>query len=325
MDFDHKKRQQFLTEEYYIETKVELKDVIVDYLSEPNNDDNSTIEEGWEDSYFLASQSMFNLFVLEYTAGCPLEVLRNNLDDLVTIFEIYSEKLRLFKKDKNEPAFDIHTFDGYYPYLSLISLCYLLHRKDLLSRVALLVDGANKKNAGEDWLIEEFLAFNEKKRYKCEDVLLPIPYFELSNAFVTDDNSISLSHLTNFLKNWYKDLASAPWHDTHIEQAGYYGYWSFEAATTVILLGIDDDSSLYQYLYYPKDLVQFAKEFVPSADDISLSKKEHLRCEAGQICPKKGEWYSPANDMEKQHFNQGEVMPEIANNPWGLTIWYMTE
>ena len=94
MDFDHKKRQQFLTEEYYIETKVELKDVIVDYLSEPNNDDNSTIEEGWEDSYFLASQSMFNLFVLEYTAGCPLEVLRNNLDDLVTIFEIYSEKLR---------------------------------------------------------------------------------------------------------------------------------------------------------------------------------------------------------------------------------------
>ena len=93
-NFIHNRRQQFLTEDYYIGTKVELKDAIIDYLSEPNNDDNSTIEEGWEDSYFLASQSMFNLFLLEYTAGFPLDVLRNNLDDLVTIFEIYSEKLR---------------------------------------------------------------------------------------------------------------------------------------------------------------------------------------------------------------------------------------
>ena len=84
-------------------------------------------------------------------------------------------------------------------------------------------------------------------------------------------------------------------------------------------------SSLYEYLYYPKDLVQFAKEFVPSADDISLSKKEHLRCEASQICPKTGEWYSPANNMEKRQFKQGEVMPVINDNPWGLTIWYMTE
>jgi len=29
--------------------------------------------------------------------------------------------------------------------------------------------------------------------------------------------------------------------------------------------------------------------------------------------------------MEKRHFNQGEVMPEIPNNAWGETIWYLTE
>lgn len=50
-----------------------------------------------------------------------------------------------------------------------------------------------------------------------------------------------------------------------------------------------------------------------------------LRSEAGQICPKTGEWYSPANNMEKCHFNQGEGMPDIKDNPWGLTIWYLTE
>ncbi|WP_215900163.1 type VI immunity family protein, partial [Acinetobacter sp. TUM15053] len=45
----------------------------------------------------------------------------------------------------------------------------------------------------------------------------------------------------------------------------------------------------------------------------------------GEICPKTGEWYSPANDMQKRHFNQGEIMPEIKDNSWGETIWYLVE
>nr|WP_240987523.1 PoNe immunity protein domain-containing protein [Cupriavidus taiwanensis] len=41
--------------------------------------------------------------------------------------------------------------------------------------------------------------------------------------------------------------------------SGYYGYWSFEAAAAVLLLGIEDDSSLHPYLYYPNELVSWAK------------------------------------------------------------------
>ncbi len=43
----------------------------------------------------------------------------------------------------------------------------------------------------------------------------------------------------------------------------------------------------------------------------------------GEICPKTGEWYSPANNMEKRYFTEGEIMPEIKDNPWGETIWYL--
>nr|WP_174506842.1 type VI immunity family protein [Acinetobacter sp. Marseille-Q1620] len=50
-----------------------------------------------------------------------------------------------------------------------------------------------------------------------------------------------------------------------------------------------------------------------------------LKATAGEICPRTGEWYSLANQMEKRHFDQGEVMPEIKNNPWGETIWYFSE
>lgn len=27
--------------------------------------------------------------------------------------------------------------------------------------------------------------------------------------------------------------------------------------------------------------------------------------------------------MEKRYFEQGEIMPEIENNSWGETIWYL--
>lgn len=43
----------------------------------------------------------------------------------------------------------------------------------------------------------------------------------------------------------------------------------------------------------------------------------------GETCPQTGEWYSPANNMEKRYFEQGEIMPEIENNSWGETIWYL--
>ena len=42
-----------------------------------------------------------------------------------------------------------------------------------------------------------------------------------------------------------------------------------------------------------------------------------------KYAPQSGEWYSPANNMEKRHFNQGDVMPDIPNNAWGETIWYL--
>ncbi len=43
----------------------------------------------------------------------------------------------------------------------------------------------------------------------------------------------------------------------------------------------------------------------------------------GETCPQTGEWYSPANNMEKRYFEQGEIMPQIENNSWGETIWYL--
>ncbi|MBJ9721112.1 DUF3396 domain-containing protein [Acinetobacter calcoaceticus] len=54
-------------------------------------------------------------------------------------------------------------------------------------------------------------------------------------------------------------------------------------------------------------------------------EQNKIKVLAGEICPKTGEWYSPANNMEKRYFAEGEIMPEIEDNSWGETIWYLIE
>ena len=41
------------------------------------------------------------------------------------------------------------------------------------------------------------------------------------------------------------------------------------------------------------------------------------------MCQRSGDWYSPANQSQSRYFEQGEIFPEIANNAWGETIWYL--
>ncbi|QFS16371.1 hypothetical protein FHP22_01900 [Acinetobacter indicus] len=50
---------------------------------------------------------------------------------------------------------------------------------------------------------------------------------------------------------------------------------------------------------------------------------ENLKGFAGQICQRTGSWWSPANQLQSRYFEQGEVFPEIENNSWGETIWYL--
>jgi hypothetical protein len=61
----------------------------------------------------------------------------------------------------------------------------------------------------------------------------------------------------------------------------------------VLLLGIEDDSSLHKYLYYPKDLVAWAREHAKLTRKAPQPGTLRLRCEAGQPCPKTGFWFTP--------------------------------
>jgi hypothetical protein len=44
------------------------------------------------------------------------------------------------------------------------------------------------------------------------------------------------------------------------------------------------------------------------------------RCLSGQPCPREGFWFTPAKADSRQHFEQGQVMPEVGGD-YGATIW----
>ena len=333
MEFHKVRRQQFLGESTYTEALSFYAHLEQELLK------NVLENESYPASIARLSHTIaFNKFcrlVLRYTGGGSIEAMRQELEEVIAAYEQHGNTLWAATGDRNETVFDLHGIDDYCQLMQLIGLCFLLHRRDLLSRIAALQDGESGANGGADNLYEEFMAhgLGAETRYESDWISATKPYQALSDALFTSTNDEALKHLHRFLKHWYKDLAGTGWHDSHKpdeagNQGGYYGYWSFEAGAAVLLLGIEDDSSLHQYLYYPTDLVAWSREHAhlsePGSGGSGIANAERLHCEAGQPCPHEGWWFTPAKADSRRFFKQGEVMPAFSTD-YGSTIWQWDE
>ncbi|MDD1968837.1 PoNi-like cognate immunity protein [Pseudomonas putida] len=330
MSFHEKRRQQFLGERYYNETISAIPEVIHMFQQSPAGS-GSTEQEGWMISQRRVAANLFDQLFLEYTAGQPIESMRQLVGQIVNAYEIYGQSLWRHHNNQNEPVFEFVLTDDYAALMQLIGLCFLLHRRDLLPRIAALQDGVDGENGGADVLFEEFMihAMGPDIRYESDYLCALKPYEPLFYALTEDTNTKQLAELHTFLKRWYKDLAGCAWHDAHKpnengEQGGYFGYWSFEAGAAVILLGIEDDSSLHQYLYYPKDLVAWSRAHAAQYPDGGMTATATIQStniQAGQACLKTGWWFTPTRADSRRFFQKGATFPAIENSDYGATFW----
>lgn len=334
MTFEKQRRQQFLGETRYLTEKKRMPESIVYFAHNPVGSGSSALQKDMLARQTSAEERLDLLF-LKYTAGEPIEPLRTDLEEVVAAYECYGEHLWKYTGDRNEVVFTFVDLDGYSQLMQLIGLCFLLHRRDLLPRLAALQDGmdaigpAGEGNGGSDWIYEEFMShgLGAETRFESEQLCCSKPYECLADALSSVDNDTALKDLNLFLKHWYKDLAGTAWHDCHKpseagNMSGYYGYWSFEAGAAVLLLGIEDDSSLHKYLYYPKDLVAWAREnadrFLGGALDAATKPRSNVP--AGQPCPEAGWWFTPAQSGSRRYFKQDESMPSLGGD-YGETLW----
>ena len=85
----------------------------------------------------------------------------------------------------------------------------------------------------------------------------------ISDAIRGETKEEQLEELNAYLKDWYREMVgmSDLEYQSHLdpEQNGYCGYWAFEAAAIAYLDDLDD-TELRQSPYYPKDMVDWARE-----------------------------------------------------------------
>jgi hypothetical protein len=324
-DFSAKRRQQFITSRYaglQLARREKMKSALESELNVPDIDT--------EDVSLLRATGADNPFewlLLHYTAGDPIEPLRAQLGEVIEAYEHYQEALGVFEDTPLIAPLGLDRLDDFERCLQLIGLCYLLHRRDLLPRIAKLEDPGY---AGEDTLYEDLLAHELEGRFEVDSWYHDAPYRDLVNSLYRDTPAESLSDLQKYLKAWYPAFKTVPWHDGHLRMTetdgDYYGYWAFEAGAVAYLLDLDDSS--ITHMVYPKDLVAWARAHKHLSEDAAgtttSSNATRLRCEAGEPCLRTGHWFTPAQANSRREFQAGELMPSVGGD-YGLTIWQWDE
>ena len=314
-NFAVRRRQPFISESYFEYFSKRYPEYIEVWSTDVPNINASEQEKRALAAADVANYT-FGLFCLRYTGGAPLDELRNDLPGVVEAYERYTKYLREHKEDAEYPPFKFRDLGDYERAMQLIGLCYLLGRRDLLPRLAQMLDGAY---LGQDTLYEDLFAFELKDRYDVDEWYHE-SYRDLINSMYCDSEEESIADIKTYLDAWYPAMEGTPWHDTHLtmtEQGGaYFGYWAFEAGAIVYLLGLDD-TRFRDHIVYPKDLVDYARQHFP------LDQEQHpaqYRVLPGEPCPKTGEWMVGHTPRTARRFNKGEIMPEL-NLDTGATIW----
>lgn len=306
------KRQKFLSDSQY-EIFLKESDEVIRFLESNRFESETDEEERSLRARYFQRLALDRLFIT-YTAGQPIDALLPILEEVIEGYETWQQALALREGITNIAPLAIDDWPYQYEEcVQVISLCILLHRKDLLKRFVILIDQAGY--AGGDTLYEDLLRKVLPERLDvdqwCHD-----SYTLLIRAIYASSRSEASELLRNYCKDWYSGFEQAPWHDSHLQgdEGSYVGYWAFEAAAVAFLYDIDD--SQVDHMVYPKDLAEYARNYK------ALSSPQVGRIESGKPCSKSGYWFTPAQSNSRRYFNQGEIMPSFSGSNWGDTLWY---
>jgi hypothetical protein len=176
---------------------------------------------------------------------------------------------------------------------------------------------------GADAVLEELFKFYFPDRPDLDQWLWDQPYRLLLDAIDDPVPEERAKLMKKFVKRWYPALrGKAGFWGKHEEIepdfSPYTGYWNMCAAAFTYLYDIDD-TSYRDEITYPKDLVDYARS-KPRRPVSQENCGQILRVLGGQICPREGYWFSPANDNSLKLFKADETMPEF-DSEYGATIW----
>jgi hypothetical protein len=176
--------------------------------------------------------------IAKYSSGSELNELKSDFPDVIN---------RLEKGWQNERQ-KIY-FDNYVLMLWMLSLGVLLEISDAdFKKIVTVVDNSGQK----DFLYDTIISSKLMDRKINSEILYAKEFGFLKKLMESKD----ITELEIYLnKNWYKKMKLTYWFDNDKNKNDvFFGYWSFESAVIVKILGLNG-TLLKEQPYYPYDLV----------------------------------------------------------------------
>lgn len=265
--------------------------------------------------------STFDWMSLQYSAGAPVSLLAEVWPHALDWAGEYGRFHADYHASEENRSGDITPHvalvseEYWYAALRLVCFGLLTGNADKMPRVMAFIDYANADLEIYDGLLERLVAPWVPGRPIPDRATRHLPYRKLFKVFDAEPEHRP-ALMAKYLDEWYHASRREPYIDQHGEaDTVFYGYWSWEAAATTVMLGIDD-SSYRDMPFYPKDLADFARQ---NTDGEADAKPD--RVPAGKPCPRSGWWYTPAQAGSRRHFKQGDVFQKIERTDYGETFW----
>lgn len=233
---------------------------------EENREDIKSLEEDTKNG--IQRYSKDNKSIIE---GAYLANFRYEMEDIRAKYSL-GEDVSVIEKDFHNAIYDLENTGsreiGYLSLIWMISLGILLETdKKNIERLKKIVD---KKNVN-DAVIDFLLCASDIGYTKMTNVYFKEnPYAktrEIIELAQTDKKEASKRLQTYMEKEWFKGHYDYEWKNAH-KEPGYVGYWSFETAALVKILGLDD-TSLKDNNHYPYDLAHYKNEMKFKHIDLS--------------------------------------------------------
>lgn len=166
------------------------------------------------------------------------------------------DDLNEIKHDFESALKDLQMVNGNHRYedlLIILSMAILFDvNKSLLLEVRRIID----EDQVDDFLIRFLLNYIYPDVSQSQNVKFQKPYGFLKT--ILENPQGSEVFLKDYLeKIWYQQSSDTGWYDIHKSEHNLYsGYWSFESAAIVKILGLNDES-LKECQYYPYDAAHF--------------------------------------------------------------------
>jgi len=187
----------------------------------------------------------FYSLIASYSSGESISVLKDTLSNVISTYNLSVIETIKSTKEIN------FILDTYVDYLWLVSITYLIGEENDLQKLAATYELYEE----HDYLLDTLLGSVRINREISQELLFIDEYEEFKSILISPQNQATDKLKMWVNKTWFKLMETTSWHGEHNHKNNvYFGYWCFESAAFIKLLGLQKEE-FKECKFFPYDLL----------------------------------------------------------------------